>query len=229
MAMKLEKVVPFGRSLEEYIKMFNLSDVDLQKRILGVGDGPASFNAQATKLGSKVTSIDPIYQFGKEEILTRFNEVVDNIIEQIKASPNDWVWSYHKSPDDLRNNRIKAIEAFFNDYDRGKQENRYQLGELPKLQFQDGQYELALCSHFLFLYSEHYDYQFHYDSILEMLRVSREVRIFPLLTLMLEPSPYCDRIVRELRDRGYIVKITKVEYELQKGGNEMLVISHPNS
>jgi hypothetical protein len=229
MAMKLEKVVPFGRSLEEYIKMFNLSDVDLQKRILGVGDGPASFNAQATKLGSKVTSIDPIYQFCKKEILTRFNEVVDNIIEQIKASPNDWVWSYHKSPDDLRNNRIKAIEAFFNDYDRGKQENRYQLGELPKLQFQDGQYELALCSHFLFLYSEHYDYQFHYDSILEMLRVSREVRIFPLLTLMLEPSPYCDRIVRELRDRGYIVKITKVEYELQKGGNEMLVISHPNS
>jgi hypothetical protein len=229
MAMKLEKVVPFGRSLEEYIKMFALSEVDLQKRILGVGDGPASFNAQATKQGSKVTSIDPIYQFGKEEILTRFNEVVDNIIEQIKASPNDWVWSYHKSPDDLKNNRIKTIEAFISDYDRGKQEKRYQLGELPKLQFQDGQYELALCSHFLFLYSEHYDYQFHYESILEMLRVSREVRIFPLLTLMLEPSPYCDRIVRELRDRGYIVTITKVEYELQKGGNKMLAISHPNS
>lgn len=229
MAMKLEKVVPFGRSLDEYIKMFALSEVDLQKRILGVGDGPASFNAQATEMESKVTSIDPIYQFGKEEILERFNEVVDNIIEQIKASPDDWVWSYHKSPEDLRNNRVKAIEAFVSDYDRGKQENRYQLGELPKLQFYDNQYELALCSHFLFLYSEHYDYQFHYDSILEMLRVSREVRIFPLLTLMLERSPYCDRIVRELRDRGYIVKITKVEYELQKGGNEMLAISNPNS
>jgi hypothetical protein len=227
MAMKLEKVVPFGRSLDEYIKMFALSEVDLQKRILGVGDGPASFNAQATKMGSKVTSIDPIYQFDQEEILKRFNEVVDNIIEQIKASPHDWVWSYHKSPDDLRNNRVKAIEEFISDYDRGQQESRYQLGELPKLKFQDNQYELVLCSHFLFLYSEHYDYQFHYESILEMLRVSQEVRIFPLLTLMLERSPYCDRIIRELSNKGYTVKITKVEYELQKGGNEMLSVANP--
>ncbi|MCU0533885.1 MAG: SAM-dependent methyltransferase [Hydrococcus sp. Prado102] len=226
--MKLEKVVPFGRSLDEYIKMFALSETDLQKSILGVGDGPASFNAQATKMGRNVTSIDPIYQFEKKEIRTRFNEVVDNIIEQIQASPNDWVWSYHKSPDDLRNNRIKAIEAFISDYDRGKQEDRYQIGELPKLKFQDNRYELVLCSHFLFLYSEHYDYQFHYDSILEMLRVGKEVRIFPLLTLMLERSPYCDRIVRELSDRGYTVKIIKVEYELQKGGNEMLAIVNPS-
>jgi hypothetical protein len=45
MAMKLEKVVPFGRSLDEYLKMFALSASDLQQRILGVGDGPASFNA----------------------------------------------------------------------------------------------------------------------------------------------------------------------------------------
>ena len=48
MAMKLEKVVPFGRSLDEYIKMFKLTVADLGKRILGVGDGPASFNAEAT-------------------------------------------------------------------------------------------------------------------------------------------------------------------------------------
>lgn len=36
--MRLEKVVPFGRSLDEYIKMFNLSELDFKKRILGVGD-----------------------------------------------------------------------------------------------------------------------------------------------------------------------------------------------
>lgn len=42
--MKLDKVVPFGRSLDEYIKMFHLSSEDLPQRILGVGDGPASFN-----------------------------------------------------------------------------------------------------------------------------------------------------------------------------------------
>lgn len=91
MAMKLEKVVPFGRTLDEYVKIFNLSESDLKKRMIGVGDGPASFNAQFTQLGNQVISIDPIYQFSGTEILQRFDEVVDNIIEQVKASPNDWV------------------------------------------------------------------------------------------------------------------------------------------
>jgi len=75
-------------------------------RILGIGDGPA-FNAEATRLGVKVTSIDPIYQFSATE-MKRFYEVVDNIIE-IKATPASWVWSYHKSPEDLRNNRVRAL------------------------------------------------------------------------------------------------------------------------
>ncbi|PLZ98432.1 SAM-dependent methyltransferase [Fischerella thermalis CCMEE 5268] len=224
MAMKLEKVVPFGRSLDEYVQMFHLNKSDLHKRILGVGDGPASFNAEATKIGVQVTSIDPIYQFSGDEILKRFNEIVDNIIDQVKASPDDWIWSYHKSPENLRWNRVQAINKFISDYEQGKQEKRYQIGELPKLNFQDKEYDLALCSHFLFLYSDHHDYQFHFDAIKEMLRVSQEVRIFPLLTLMLQRSPYLDRITQELQELGYTVSIVKVEYELQKGGNEMLWI-----
>ncbi|WP_026733366.1 hypothetical protein [Fischerella sp. PCC 9605] len=224
MAVKLEKVVPFGRSLHEYMKMFDLTKSDLNKRILGVGDGPASFNAEATKIGVNVTSVDPIYQFSSTEILKRFNEVVDNIIDQVKATPDDWAWSYHKSPENLRRNRVQAIKEFISDYDRGKQEGRYQIGELPRLNFKDKEYDIALCSHFLFLYSDHYNYKFHYDSIREMLRVSQEVRIFPLLTLMLQRSPYLERITRELRDLGYTVSIVRVEYELQKGGNEMLLI-----
>ncbi|PMB41262.1 SAM-dependent methyltransferase [Fischerella thermalis CCMEE 5205] len=224
MVMKLEKVVPFGRSLDEYVQMFHLTKSDLRKRILGVGDGPASFNAEATKIGVQVTSIDPIYQFSGDEILKRFNEIVDNIIDQVKASPDDWIWSYHKSPENLRWNRVQAINKFISDYEQGKQEKRYQIGELPKLNFQDQEYDLALCSHFLFLYSDHHDYQFHFDAIKEMLRVSQEVRIFPLLTLMLQRSPYLDRITQELQELGYTVSIVRVKYELQKGGNEMLWI-----
>ncbi|MEM7553968.1 MAG: SAM-dependent methyltransferase [Cyanobacteria bacterium P01_A01_bin.84] len=225
MAMKLEKVVPFGRTFDEYIQMFNLRNTDLSKNILGVGDGPASFNTEARKKGYKVISVDPLYQFSKEEILDRFNQVVDNIINQVKATPDDWVWSYHNSPDDLRSSRVKAINLFTEDYDRGKQEGRYQIGELPKLNFPDFQYDIALCSHFLFLYSQHYNYQFHLDSIQEMLRISPEVRIFPLVTLMLERSPYLDEIIQHFSNKGYQVSVTKVQYQLQKGGNEMLVIS----
>lgn len=222
--MKLENVVPFGRSLDEYIKMFNLSSEDRQKHILGVGDGPASFNAEGTTKGYKITSIDPIYQFDGAEIKQRFDAVVDNIINQVIATPNNWVWNYHKNPQDLKANRIKALETFLQDYSQGKEEGRYIAQELPKLNFGDCQFDLALCSHFLFLYSEQCDYDFHLAGIQEMLRVSQEVRIFPLLTLMQEVSPYLNDAIDQFSKLGYSTSIVKVPYELQPGANKMLLI-----
>jgi hypothetical protein len=224
MAMQLDAVVPFGRSLDEYTHMFTLTPQDLSRHILGVGDGPASFNAEASQQGSMVVSIDPIYCFSGAEILQRFNAVVDNIIGQVKATADDYVWGYHKSPEDLRHHREQAIQTFLADYALGKKGDRYQVAELPVLPFVDGAFDLALCSHLLFLYSQHLDYGFHRSSVLEMLRVSQEVRIFPLLTLMLERSPYLDPLMDELRQAGYQVEVVQVAYELQQGGNEMLVI-----
>jgi hypothetical protein len=225
MAMHLEQVVPFGRSLDEYIQIFNLTEQDLQKTILGVADGPASFNAEGTELGYQITSIDPLYTFTVNQIRHRFNQVVDGIIEQVRNTPDDWVWTYHSSPDGLRKNRQRALEIFCQDYETGKAEKRYQAGELPELGYGDREYELGLCSHFLFLYSDHFDADFHFNSVCEMLRVCQEVRIFPLLTLMLNPSPHLKPILSRLTEMGYHCEIEKVSYELQRGGNEMLSIS----
>lgn len=229
MVMHLEKVVPFGRSLAEYIGMFNLTAADLEKRILGVGDGPASFNAEATALGYTVTSIDPIYQFSGQEILQRFDAVLDDIIHQVRATPKDWVWSYHRSPDDLRENRVQAMHTFLADYDQGKAVGRYVTAELPNLHMPKQRFDLALCSHLLFLYSAQLPYSLHLESIQAMLQVSQEVRIFPVLTLMLERSPHLAPLMQTLQAQGYAPAIVQVPYEFQKGGNEMLVIKNTTS
>jgi len=222
--MKLENVVPFGRSMHEYEKMFLLSDEDINKKIIGVGDGPASFNAEMFAQGKSVVSVDPLYVFRAEEIEKRFYSVVDNIIAQVKSTPNDWVWSYHKSSEHLKENRLNVLRRFVADYEKGKNQGRYVVGELPTLGFDDSQFQLALCSHFLFLYSDHFTYEFHRASVLEMLRVASEVRFFPLLTLMLRESPYVQPLIEELTSEGFVVSVEKVGYELQRGGNEMLRI-----
>lgn len=222
--MKLEKVVPFGRSLAEYRNMFSLSDDDLNKAIVGVADGPASFNAEMSALGKSVVSVDPLYVLTSHEIERQFYAVVDLIIDQIKETPDDWVWSSHKSPERLKENRVTVLRDFVADYNAGRAEGRYVVGELPQVDFQDGRFELALCSHFLFLYSDHYTYEFHRDAALEMLRVAPEARIFPLLTLMLKPSPYVKPLVEELESKGFRASVERVGYELQRGGNEMLRI-----
>ncbi|MBD2027241.1 SAM-dependent methyltransferase [Leptolyngbya sp. FACHB-711] len=227
MAMELDQVVPFGRSLDEYIHLFNLSDRDLQKSMLGIGDGPASFNAEGTAKGYNIHSIDPIYIFSAEQIQQRVLAVVDGIIDQIKATPKDWVWTYHRSPNDLKQHRLQVAARFCADFETGKAEHRYTPGALPRLNAEDGQYELGLCSHFLFLYSDQFDTDFHLRSIAEMLRVCHEVRIFPLLTLMLHPSPHLQPVLETLAAQGYRCEIQQVSYELQKGGNQMLKITRP--
>jgi len=225
MVMQLDRVVPFGRSLDEYVKMFNLTECDRRKSILSVADGPASFNAEGTRLGYQIKSIDPLYCFTADQIRNRFDQVVDSVLQQVEQTPEDWVWTYHDSPSTLRSNRETAIQLFCEDYLAGRDEGRYEVGELPILKYKDGEYDLGLSSHFLFLYSDHLDQAFHLASIREMLRVCQEVRIFPLLTLMLRRSPYLPAIVETLEQQGYQWEIQRVAYELHRGGNEMLKIT----
>lgn len=222
--MNLEKVVPFGRSFAEYEKMFMLGTDDLAKRIVGIGDGPASFNAEMYARGHEVVSVDPIYVHTAQQIESQFYEVVDNIIAQVRATPCDWVWTHHRSPEHLKENRVNALRQFVRDYESETASGRYVVGALPALDFSDGAFELALCSHFLFLYSDHLSYEFHRASIFEMLRVAAEVRVFPLLTLKSRMSAYVQPLLVELKGKRYAVTVEKVGYEFQRGGNEMLCI-----
>ncbi|MGB3787943.1 MAG: SAM-dependent methyltransferase [Phormidesmis sp.] len=223
--MQLDQVVPFGRSFDEYVRMFALDAADLDKSILSVADGPASFNAEGSARGVRIKSCDPLYAFGADEIRDRFYAVLDNIITQVENTPDSWVWSYHKSSADLKKNRIEVTERFYADYEAGKAEGRYAFGELPGLSYKADSFDLSLCSHFLFLYSDQLDLDFHRDAIAQMLRISPEARIFPLLTLDQQKSPHLLPVIEHLQSAGYQCEIEKVAYELQPGGNEMLRIS----
>lgn len=225
MSVELDKVVPFGRSRREYELMFRLSRADLSGRILGCGDGPASFNAEMARDGHHVVSIDPIYAYSGNEIRRRFDETIDDIMAQVKATPDNWTWSYHRDVDDLRRNRCDAMNRFLADYDRGREEGRYLEASLPSLPFSDATFDIALCSHLLFLYSKLLDADFHVDSSLELCRVAKEVRVFPLLKLDRKLSQHLKAVRTAASTAGIQSRIEKVEYELQKGGNEMLVLS----
>lgn len=227
MPVSLSNVVPWGRSLDEYRLMFSLSDTDLEKKIVGCGDGPASFNAEMYERGNHVVSFDPIYCFSNEEIAVRFEESVDSVINQVKASPESWTWKYHRDPEHLLLNRRRALNLFLNDFQKGKREGRYDLKEFPILEYADQEFDLALCSHFLFLYSEHFSYEFHLSSILEMCRIAQEVRIFPILTLKQNRSAYLENIVEHLKASGMSAEVRKVDYELQRNGNQALFIKQP--
>ena len=224
--MQLREVVPWGRSFEEYRLMFALADDDLAGRTLGCGDGPASFNAEATEAGHTVVSCDPIYAFRADEIRRRVEGSYDTILRQVKLHPERFVWDFFRDADDLGRHRLAAMQHFLDDFDQGREQGRYVAASLPKLPFADGAFRLALVSHLLFLYSEHLDAAFHVESALELLRVAGEVRIFPLLTLDRRWSPHVDPVRSALEAAGFAVEIVAAPYEFQRAedhaGNRML-------
>jgi SAM-dependent methyltransferase len=225
MAMTLDQVVPWGRSLAEYQHMFDLSPQALQGRILGCGDGPASFNAELTAQGGRVMSVDPIYAFSAQEIEQRVQATHKVVVEQVAQSLDDYVWTTFGTPVELGQHRLATMRHFLADYESGKAAGRYQTQTLPALDFAAGSFDLALSSHFLLLYSEQLSFDFHLAAVLEMVRVAREVRIFPLLDLNCRLSGHIEPLRQELTNRGHHVTIDAVPYEFQRGANQMLRIS----
>jgi hypothetical protein len=227
MAFTLDEVVLWGRSFHEYVAMFALTSSDLKQRILGCGDGPASFNSILTKRGGNVVSVDPIYRFSKDAIKSRIDASYMEVLEQARQNQHDFVWQNIPSVEALGRIRMAAMEEFLGDYPAGLQEGRYIEGNLPIMQFKDREFGIALCSHLLFLYSSHFSEDFHMQSVKELCRVAEECRIFPLLELGARPSRHLHPVVSRLKDAGFSVKIEKVDYEFQKGGNQLLKVSAP--
>jgi len=220
----LEEVVPWGRSFDEYRRMFALSDADLGLRILGCGDGPASFNAEATRRGANIVSCDPIYRWDAEQIRERIAVTYEQILEQTRQNIDDFVWDSIGSVDELGRIRMAAMQGFLEDYASGKAHGRYVDGELPALPFTASSFDLALCSHLLFLYSTQLGESFHRAAIMELCRIAQEVRIFPLLALGGQRSPFVAGNIAALREAGLAVSIETVPYEFRRGGNEMMRI-----
>jgi hypothetical protein len=203
-----------------------LTQPDLAGAILGCGDGPASFNAEATALGHSIVSTDPIYAFSPDEIERRVYECYGTVISQLWQNTDEFVWNIFRDPDHLGECRLAAMRRFLADFAQDKQGGRYVAASLPSLPFADGQFSLALVSHLLFLYSEQLDLDFHIAAIKELLRVAGEVRVFPLVSFDSRWSPHFGRVRDYLERAGFGIDVVAVEYDLiraeDQAGNRML-------
>jgi hypothetical protein len=91
-------VVPWGRSLDEYVKMFALTPIDHQGRILDCGAGPASFNAEATEAGHRIVPCDPLYRFSADAIRRRVEEAADTLLANVREHADRFVRRHVGSP-----------------------------------------------------------------------------------------------------------------------------------
>ena len=112
MEFRYQDTVPWGRSFDEYLDMFNLSEDDLARDIVGIGDGPASFNSWMHQRGTPIVSVDPIYRYSEAELRQRIQETYEDVIAQAHQNQDKFVWTHISSVDELAEIRMQAMDTF---------------------------------------------------------------------------------------------------------------------
>ena len=225
MTLNLENIAITGRIFEEYSFFFDLKLEDLKdKKVLDCPSGASSFVSTLKQNDIDVIGVDLLYEFDIESIETQGYKTIEKTYQDTSWM-DVYKMDFYKSKENHRNHRENALKAFVNDFNK----KDYIFAKLPNLPFENKEFDLALSSHLLFVYDNMLDYEFHKNSILEMLRVSKEVRIFPLVDFknskVLEEknfSPFVYKILEELKD--FKCEIVKVDFEFQPKANYYLKI-----
>ncbi|WP_138494417.1 SAM-dependent methyltransferase [Paenibacillus pinistramenti] len=226
--LDLSRVVFIGRTFEEYRSMFSLSEEELRgRRILDCPAGACSFTAIASQKGAEVTAADIAYHHPFEQLVDKGLQDIEHAMLSMEKARSNYLWDYFGSVEGLKQHRIQALA----DFSAHVKENpeRYVPAVLPELPFKDGEFELTLSAHFLFMYGDRFDYEFHQQTLQELLRVtSGEVRIYPLIDLSSRRYEHLDKLTAFLQSQGYHTEEVEVQYEFQKGADRMLVIKKDN-
>ena len=221
----LDRVVLVGRTFEEYIRYFALEpDSWRGKAILDVASGVSSFCAEAAEGGWDVRACDPIYELSPEVIRARCEPDLDHVVQAL-AGLSTYRWDFYQTPERLREFRQKAYTRFLADYSTQRGQ-RYFAGRLPHLPFQDRQFDLTLVSYLLFVYEDSFDYEFHKQSLLEIMRLTRgEARFYPVVSFEARRCTYIDRLREDPAFAAFRFEEIRTDFEFLANSNWFLRVT----
>ena len=218
----MRKLVLWGHHLDEYQEMFDCSLDNQSLRILEYGCGASAVNKEGHDHGMSVVSCDPLFVLDKSTLSTQVSLIFEDMLDQMKMHQSLFDFSAYGGFDAFIAHRRDGVRTFFEDYELGLQEERYCLMNDLNLSFPDFSFDLALSSHYLFADLDNQDGDFHLNAILELARVAKEVRIFPLIDRYGVLSPLLGPVLLGLQKNNYGVEVKEVKYHLQPKGNAML-------
>jgi hypothetical protein len=228
----------FGTTLDQFIGL----------KILDIPGGPSTLNQMITKLASRVgcfktqvISCDPVYELPEAEIWKKAVDDINRITDLYFQHPQSLNPSYFDARTQL-SMRLAAVMdkerhygflcEFMDDFisDKRLASSRYQNCKLPYLQdFTTSSFDLALVGHLLFTYANEttFNLDFHVESLEELTRVAKEVRVFPVGGLNGEISPILKVLRVQLQTKGIFSEVVASPNDMVKGEgwNQMLVLS----
>ncbi|MUL34290.1 class I SAM-dependent methyltransferase [Priestia megaterium] len=217
------------RSYEEYEKIFLLEDHFLNKgKILDVAAGASSFVAEANKRGYDAVAVDPLYNLTVEQMTLHGQKEMKEATEKLAKNVSFLSWDSYKDLEEHDRIRENSFKIFLDQYKINSIEKRFIPGSLPELPFEDETFSLVLCNHFLFLYHEQFDFEFHLKAIREMIRVTKKggiIRVYPLVGFKNDRYPYLGELLEILSDENTVAKTIDTSFRFVPAATELLTIN----
>jgi ubiquinone/menaquinone biosynthesis C-methylase UbiE len=217
-----------SRSYVEYEKMFMLQTADLiGKRVLDVAGGASSFTTEARQLGIDAEAVDPLYEKSASAIAEHGMQEIELVAAKMAKLSDVYDWTFYGSEEKHKTGRINALQRFIEDYSSLEGAVRYHTASLPSLPFSAESFDLVMCSHFLFLYEEQFDYAFHLAAIRELLRVCKpggEVRLYPLMSFRTVEYSHLHELISEFDNDGFTVQKREASLPFLPNSHQFLSI-----
>ncbi len=218
--MRSDRVL-WGHHVDEYCDMFDLLTSDLNRRILEYGCGPSAINVELHNIAHPIISCDPFFDLSRTALEIKVNDFFEARVNELKTQHERYDYERYGGLDEFIAYRRDGINTFLNDYEQGKQEERYRPIRGEHLPFTEFSFDLALSSHYLFVDPDAQNIDFHLNIIQELCRVAKEVRIYPLdqdgkLSTLLGP------VLLKLQQANYGVEVRQAKYAIQRSGHAML-------
>jgi len=217
-------VLVSSRSYDEYLAMFDLQPQDLSGSVLDCSAGAASFVTVAAQRGCRAIAVDPAYALSRDQLSVAVRDDLSSGSAIAHAHPDRFVWDWFGGPEQRDRLRKAAGARFLADLATAR--GRYVAGELPRLPFRDGSFDLVVSSHLLFTWSDVLGLDWHLGAIRELCRVAAgEVRIYPTVVQGAgEPVPFWDELAARLTADGLRHEQRPVGYRFQVTADRMLVV-----
>jgi SAM-dependent methyltransferase len=209
-----------SRSAAEYNAMFDLTDLTTTS-VLDCCAGASSFTAETA---ARSVAVDPAYANTLDDLVDRVQEGLREVDRIVDGNAEHFEWGWYGDRSRRTRMRTAAARLFLDDIQAHPE--RYVAGALPHLPFADASFDLVLCSHLLFTWSDVFDVDWHRRALAELVRVVRhEVRVFPLVVQAIgSPVPFVEDLRAELHAAGHDTRIRTVPFSFQRGADQMLVI-----
>lgn len=212
-----------ARSLSEYIQMFNLTEIELRSRILDCASGAASFTAELASRNSNVVAADPLYSEHLLQIRKFIEAGIQQAAKNVSYEKEMYNWIFPASIEEHLDIRSRSARLFLEDY--LNRPNSYKLYSIDGQGFPDNYFDIALCSHFLFVYGDLLSRDDHLRAIVELTRVARVVRIFPIVGFKASADQHLEYVISECEKVGIACSIRNVRYNFLQGTGRMLEAS----